>query len=285
MPRPGHNQTALRNIQSYLPPNIFLYSAGDPRFVFVYKAGTTWDAILNLFCDHKSDIEEFRDDSFPFDLLVIDRQKNQTFLFELKDTDLHQSLFPKNTYTSLERELRGDPGNPDYPGYLNIDCDGIFLIYVHQGLNSQDLVFLDRFMFQFPTVRRKSYISQENAVKGIFRLVKKGLEPLNFHDPLYTHTWALGNKLANMLAVGIDGVSPKKAHQLSLEFGKSFSGILEAMTEGTLIDKLRRVYPDNKNGSHHHMVYTIYEQFMQDPDYPHRRFKKRTPRNDFKNDP
>ena len=218
--------------------------------IWRYNAGDTWNPVIALFCE-KHGIPAILDTTQEFDLWIW--TPTATYGIELKATDMHSSLFPKNT-TSLEREFKGDKALGKV-GYVNGGFDHVVLIYVHQGMDMKDLQALDRLMFKFPTIRRKSYMNQKNAIAGIYRMVQKGISRTNLDEPSY-FSQNLGNTLANQL-VRIPGVPSDKALELSnlLEHNPSM------IYEDGLINKIRKVFPDLVDGSYHHMVSVIYDYY------------------------
>ncbi len=217
-----------------------------------YKGGSTWDPKIYSFCINHQ-IPAVLDDTQEFDLYIW--TPSATYGIELKATDMHTSLFPTSP-TSLEAELKGDKARGKV-GYLNAGFDHVVLVYAHQGMEMKDLVNLDHLMFKFPTIRRKSYMSQQNAIAGIYRMVQKGIPQTNLDEPSY-FSQDLGNTLANQL-VRIPGVSAANALALSILFHHNPSEI----NEEYMIDKLRTIFPDLKGGKgeYHHMVYVIYDYY------------------------
>lgn len=216
-----------------------------------YDAGTTWNGVISTFCE-KHGIPAINDTTQEFDLYIW--TPRAVYGIELKGTDIHSSLFPKDTTTGLEREFKGDKALGKV-GYINYGFDHVILIYVHQGMNRKDLIALDRLMFKFPTIRRKSYMNQENAIAGIYRMITKGISKTNLDEPSY-FSQNLGNTLANQL-VRIPGVNAENALELSNILDHNPAEIYEY----GFINRLRFVFPDLVTGDYNYMVYVIYDYY------------------------
>ena len=214
------------------------------EMIWRFKAGSTWNGVISAFCE-KHQIPAI-DTKQQIDLDIW--TPRETYAIELKGTDMHSSLFPTSP-TSLERELKM---------YIEQPHDHKVLVYVHNGMDEKDLINLDRIMFKFPTVLRKSYKSQLKAVEGIYRMVQKGISKTNLSEPTYFSS-DLGNTLANQLE-RIPGVSAENALELSNLLNHDPSEI--GNNDGIfLLDILRKIFPDLKNGEYHYMVFVIYDYY------------------------
>lgn len=214
------------------------------EMIWRYKAGSTWNKKISAFCQKRGIPAIDTKQQIDLDIWT----PRDTYAIELKGTDMHSSLFPTSP-TSLERELKM---------YIEQPHDHKVLVYAHSGMDRDDLINLDRIMFKFPTVLRKSYMSQLKAVEGIYRMVQKGVPKTNLSEPTYFSS-DLGNTLANQLE-RIPGVFSEKAFELS-ELLKHDPSNIYYIDSTDFLDILRKVYPDLKNGDYHHMMNVIFDYY------------------------
>ena len=212
--------------------------------IWRFKAGSTWNGIISAFCEKKGIPATDTKQIIDLDIWT----PRETYAIECKKDDMHSSLFPTSP-TSLEAELKK---------YIVQPHDHKVLVYVHNGMDEKDLINLDRIMFKFPTVLRKSYMSQLKAVEGIYRMVSKGIPRTNLSEPTYFSA-DLGNTLANQLE-RIPGLFSEKAFELSELLKHNPFNIYNTWEPG-LTNILRTVYPDLKNGDYHHMVNVLYDYY------------------------
>lgn len=163
------------------------HSKKSKDVVCYFEQGQMLDLIVELYPSSISvdDLEGIEPDS--------------VFLFELKDTDLKSSLFPKvgdgeKDATSLEREFKQH--------YVPYQADYKYLCYITDGLEGNVLRMLDHVMGMFPDIRRKSFKTKEKAIKRIYSLCKTKPEPLNINEPAYVSIgdFGIARALANLHA-------------------------------------------------------------------------------------
>jgi hypothetical protein len=144
-----------------------------------------------------------------------------TLAFELKATDLHESLMGKGVDGKLARELS--------EVYLPLTTLGYFdetLVFVAGIPPEFDLLLLDSMMCHYG-IRKKTFLSQTSAVKEIFDFFQRWQTPIELGAPVYLNQTHLPTTLSRMLT-GFNGISGEMAVKIE-QFCGSLDGIADAI--------------------------------------------------------
>ena len=222
----------------------------DVILVWYYAPGKNWTDTTVAFCDQYH-YECHEDKTMELDMIVrtytIDHDWIMDFSFECKDEDIHASIDPRDTTTSLIREIKGDQVR-GLLGYIGWKAAHKYLIYIQGQCSEQDQIQLNSIMDDYPTIRVKSYKNQWNALIGIEKLVLKLGAPVDLGMPVYSYS-SLPSTLSKMLHA-IFGVPNDIAikwaeyneHKLNI-------WIRNMGQQDEMVWQLKQIRPDNLDGT------------------------------------
>lgn len=145
----------------------------------IYKAGLTWDRLFYDICQKEGIPFKQGNSHVDIEILVIDKGKVQKIAVEMKGTDLHESLVTKEIKGNLRWELK----QYYLPKRAKHIYDDVWL-FVAPYPDMRDGVILDSICAEHRIIK-KSYFTQDSAVKGVIEFAKSWEKPIDLSMPEY----------------------------------------------------------------------------------------------------